>query len=39
MDDSEKIAILENRVSKLEEIVSSLKKYVKTDSLGNLIKK
>lgn len=37
MNDSERLDILENKVKELEKIVKQLKKFIKTDSLGNII--
>ena len=37
MSDSERLDILESKVKELEKIIKNLKKFVKTDSLGNII--
>ena len=37
MSDSERLDILESKVKELEKTIKSLKKFVKTDSLGNII--
>ena len=37
MSDSDRLDVLENKVYELEKIVKQLKKFIKTDSLGNII--
>lgn len=39
MSDSDRLDILENKVKELEKIIKQLKKFIKTDSLGNIINK
>ena len=37
MSDSERLDVLENKVKELEKIIKQLKKFIKTDSLGNIV--
>ena len=37
MSDSDRLDVLENKVKKKKKIVKQLKKFIKTDSLGNIV--